>query len=250
MSATLAADLAIALDPVAFARRAGIEPDDWQARVLRSRAQRLLLNCSRQSGKSTIVAVLATHTALFTPTSLVLLVSPTLRQSGELFKKVIGVYRAAGEPVSAETESALRIELANGSRIVSLPGREGTVRGYSAVKLLIIDEAAWVPSDLYTSLRPMLAVSQGRLAALSTPHGARGWWYDAWSGADPWERVEVPATACPRISAAFLAEERRGMGDWWYEQEYLCRFLDAQSAAFTRGEVDRAFEEEVTAWAL
>jgi hypothetical protein len=199
-----------------------------------------------------MVALLSVHTALMEPGSLVLLLSPTLRQSSELFKKCLGFYRVAGRPVSPESETALTLTLANGSRIVSLPGKEHTVRGFSAVSLLVVDEAARVPNDLYVSVRPMLAVSGGRLIALSTPFGTRGWWYEAWrSGAtEAWDRYEVPATEIPRISPDFLAEEGRNLGAWWFEAEYMCRFLDAQTQAFTREEVDKAFTEEVEAWAL
>jgi len=162
-----------------IARLAGIEPDPWQRAVLTSASPRLLINCCRQSGKSTTVAVVAAHTVLAVPGALVLLVSPTLRQSGELFKKALAAYRAAGRPVAAESETALTLTLANGSRIVSLPGAEGSVRGYSGPRLIAIDEASRVPDDLYLSLRPMLAVGAGRLVALSTPFGTRGWWYEA-----------------------------------------------------------------------
>lgn len=246
----IASDLAAALDPVVLARRAGIVPDPWQARVLRSTAPRILLNCSRQSGKSTTVAALAVHTAIYQPESLVLCISPSLRQSGELFRKVLGVYRSLGTTEPPEAESALRLELANNSRIISLPGAETTIRGYSGVRLLIVDEAARVEDSLYYAVRPMLAVSGGRLVALSTPFGTRGWWYDGWRGSEPWERFEVPATDCPRIPASFLEEERRNIGDWWFEQEYLCKFIDAQSQAFRREDVDRALTEEVAIWAL
>src|SRR5262245_64228338 len=79
---------------------AGFQPDPWQARVLRSDAPAMLLLCSGQSGKSTTAAALAVRTALLRPGSLVLLLSPTLRQSGELFKdKVLKLYGALGRPV-------------------------------------------------------------------------------------------------------------------------------------------------------
>jgi hypothetical protein len=246
----LGADLALAQDAARFARQVGVVPDPWQERVLRSRAPRILLNCCRQSGKSTTAAILALHTALYEPRSVVLVLSPSLRQSQELFRTCRRVYQQAGRPVLPETESALRLELANDSRIVSLPGREGTVRGFSGVQLLIIDEASRVDDALYAAVRPMLAVSQGRLVALSTPFGRRGWWHQAWSGPEAWERYAVPATACPRITAAFLAEEQRAMGAWWYQQEYGCAFLDAEAQAFTRADVARAFVEAVDAWAL
>jgi len=246
----IAIDLALALDPGLLAREAGITPDPWQERLLRSDSPRILLNCCRQSGKSTISALLAAHTALYHPGSLVLVLSPTLRQSQELFRKCLAVYRALDRPVPAEAETKLSLELENGSRIISLPGKESTTRGFSAVALLVVDEAARVPDELYYSIRPMLAVSGGRLAALSTPFGTRGWWYEAWRSAEPWERYEVPATECPRIPAAFLEEERRNLGEWWFRQEYCCEFLDAETQAFRREDIDAAFREEVETWRL
>lgn len=249
LSHDLLHDLALALDPVAFAHAACIAPDPWQVRLLRSRAPRILMNISRQAGKSTMAGVLALHTALYEPESLVLMVSPTQRQSGELFRKALSVYRTLARPVDAESESALQLELENGSRIVALPGKEGSIRSFSGVRLLLIDEASRVPDDLYMSVRPMLAVSGGRLVALSTPFGTRGWWYDAWRGQEAWERYEVTADECPRIPADFLAEERRTLGEWWYRQEYGCEFLDAQTAAFRSQDIEAAVKEYET-WEL
>ena len=247
----LAADLARALDPARFARAAGFAPDPWQAAVLRSGAPRLLLNCARQSGKSTTAAALALHAALYEPGALVLLLSPSQRQSQELFRKALTLYRALGRPVPAAAENALSLELATGGRVVSLPGTEATTRGFSGVRLLVIDEAARVPGALYAAARPMLAASGGRLVALSTPFGARGWFWEAWERGGPgWARVEVPAWRCPRIAPTFLEEERRTLGEWWFRQEYGCEFLDAETQAFRREDVERAFAEEVAAWAL
>lgn len=214
--------LAYSLSPSLFSRRAGIVPDPWQDRLLMSRRPRVLVNCSRQSGKSTTIATLALHEAIYTDGALVLMLSPTQRQSSELFRKALGVYRVLDRPVPPEAESRLSLELANGSRVVALPGGEGGIRGFSGVRLLVVDEASRVADALYMSVRPMLAVSGGRLIAASTPFGTRGWWYEAWRGDEPWERYEVPAEECPRISDDFLAEERRVMGEWWFSQEYLC----------------------------
>lgn len=246
----LAGDLASALDPVVFARRAGIAPDPWQADVLRSRHSRMLLNCSRQSGKSTTTAIIALHQALYAPGSLVLVLSPGLRQSGELFRKVAQAYTAIGERVPSTSETTLRLELANGSRILSLPATEATIRGYSAVSLLIVDEAARVSTGLIAAVRPMLAVSNGRLITLSTPWGSRGWWYEAWRSGEDWLRVEVPASMCPRISPAFLEEERRTIGEWWFNQEYLCQFMDAETQAFSRADIESAFVKGLETWDL
>jgi len=244
LTASLGTDLAAALDPVALSRRAGLEPDGWQARVLRSQAPRLLLNCSRQSGKSTTVATLATWQALYDP-GLVLLLSPGERQSQELFRKVLDVWRVLGKPVPADVENRLSLELGNGARIVALPGNEATVRGYSGAKLLLIDEASRVPDSLIQSVRPMLAVSGGRLLALSTPFGQRGWWHAEWTaGGDAWERYEIPATMCPRIPSAFLAEERRALGIF-YDQEFMGAFIDTDTAIFRGEDIDALLDPTV-----
>lgn len=233
-------------DPVALATAAGVPLDPWQQRVVRSRASQVLINASRQSGKSTVTAVVAVHTALRQRGALVLLVSRALRQSAELFKKCQDVYRASGRLVPLAAETALTLTLENGARIVSLPGSEDTVRGYSGVALLVFDEASRVPDGLYRGLRPVVAVSAGRVFGLSTPFGRRGWWWDAWEhGGAAWERYRVPATECPRISAEFLAEEAVALGEWWYQQEYCCEFMDSEDSVFSHDAVMGALRGDI-----
>jgi hypothetical protein len=226
---------------------AGLAPDPWQREVIGSPAGRLLLLCSRQAGKSQTAAGLALLTALREPGSLVLLLSPSLRQSLELFRKTADLWRALGRPVRTAKgrENATRLELANGSRIESLPGTESTVRSFSAVRLLVIDEAARVADDLYRAVRPMLAVSRGRLLALSSAWAKVGWFYEAWSGTEPWHRVKVTARQCPRISAAFLAEELEAIGPRWFSMEYLAEFGDAVDALFSEEDVRASMANDV-----
>src|SRR5205085_7104814 len=118
------------------------------AEVLESGHRRLLLNCSRQSGKSTVVAVLGLAEALFVPGTRVLLLSRSHRQSAELFRIVLDYFLRLGSPL-LERRTAHELYLSNHSRIVCPPCREDTVRGYSHISLLVIDEAARVPDDLY-----------------------------------------------------------------------------------------------------
>src|SRR5215207_1931792 len=101
---SLAEDLKLALDRVIFARRLGIDPDPWQDNLLRSASERVLLNCCRQSGKSTMTAVIALHRALYRPGSLILCLAPALRQSQELFSKMAAFYRDLERPVSPTAE--------------------------------------------------------------------------------------------------------------------------------------------------
>jgi len=237
---------AVRADPSTILVASGLQPDRWQADLLKRDSQRILLLCSRQAGKSLTAAALALKAVLLEAPALVLVLSRSQRQAGELFRdKFIPLYQALGRPVRARQESALSITLANGSRVVSLPGKEETIRSFSGVRLLIIDEAARVPDALYRAVRPMLAVSQGRIIGLSTPFGKRGWFFEAWKSRGRWDRVEVTARQCPRISPEFLAEELQAMGERWYRQEYDCSFEDAEGAVFSHAAIMAALVDDV-----
>ena len=91
----------------------------------------------------------------------------------------------------------------------------------------------------------MLAVSGGRMVMLSTPWGKRGVFYEAWTGPEEWDRYEVAAAACPRISEEFLEEERRALPSWVFRQEYECSFEETDDQVFTTAMIDAAVSEDV-----
>ena len=192
-----------------------------------------------------MASVLALHKALVAPGSLILILAPAERQAKELFSKVVLSYRTLGHVIPTASYTKLGMELSNGSRIEALPGTEKTVRGFSGVDLLIVDEAARVADELYYAVRPMLAVSGGRLLMLSTPFGKRGVFYQEWSGGSAWERYTVTAEECPRIPPEFLEEERKTLGPWWFAQEYECRFMDTLDQVFATEVIHRAITDEV-----
>jgi Terminase large subunit, T4likevirus-type, N-terminal len=235
----------VGLDPTRIFRDAGHTPDPWQRKVLLSSAARQLFLCSRQVGKSHTAAAIALHHAIYTLGALILLLSPSLRQSRELFRRVAGLRSQLLFQVPLTRETDLCLDFANESRVICLPGTEETIRGYSGVTLLIIDEAARVPDGLYKSVRPMLAISGGRLICMSTPWGQRGWFYNAWISEEPWERTRVTAPECPRLSQAFLDEERRTLGRQWFAQEYMAEFARASDQVFEVELVRAAFDANV-----
>ncbi|MGI9069132.1 MAG: terminase large subunit domain-containing protein [Pyrinomonadaceae bacterium] len=240
------------LSPVELAQACGIVPDDWQRDLLNSTERQVILNCSRQSGKTTIAALIALHRALYVPNSLVLVLSPSQRQSQESYRKIRDNYNSLIGVPEVTQESSLKLELANNSRVQVLPGKEATVRGFSGVSLLVVDEAARVEDGLYQSIRPMLAVSQGRIILLSTPFGSRGFFWQEWvEGGGDWKRVRITADMCPRIAPEWLAKERERIGDWWFSQEYNCTFVDSLEACFSSADIEAAFTNEVQPlWAL
>ncbi len=242
-------DLRYGLDPVIFAVEAlGFHPDAWQSRVLRWGGKRLLLNCCRQSGKSSTAAILALHKALYCPDSLILLVSPSLRQSGELFRKVQDSLNSLskGQQPDLIEDNKLSFLLQNRSRIVSLPSTEATIRGFSGVDLIVEDEAARVSDELYYTVRPMLAVSGGKLVLMSTPFGKRGHFFKEFVGSgDTWERITITAHDCPRISPDFIAEEKLTMPDFFFQSEYFCKFSETVDSVFSYEHVQAALDDTI-----
>jgi hypothetical protein len=243
----LHSDLLHALDAATFAEDAlGFELDGWQCDALRSPARRQIWNITRQGGKSTIASIIATHTVLFTPASLTLLISPSLRQSSELFRKVAGLMDALKQRPSLVEDNKLSMTLPNQSRVISLPSSESTVRGFSAVNLIIEDEASRVGDDLHVAIRPMLATSDGRLILMSTPAGRRGHFHDLWeNGTDAWQRTMITADACPRIPRWFLDEERATLGERWFRQEYQGSFEETEGALFDYATIAAAITDDI-----
>jgi len=239
-----------AQEVVEFARsRLGFFPDSAQEGLLRSGSgsepARRMVNCTRQWGKSTVAALMAVHRAYFRPKSLVVVACPTEKQSAELVWKARDFMTKLGLRQKRDGSNRISLRFPNGSRIVGIPGKEATLRGFSAVSLMIIDEASRVGDDVYKALRPMLAVGNGDLWLLSTPFGKRGFFYENWAGgSEDWVRTAVPATECSRIGAGFLEEERRQLGDLWFRQEYLCEFIDEGHQMFGRDLVMGALDEE------
>lgn len=232
-------------------RELDFEADALQAQILSSDSRRGILNCSRQWGKSTVTAAKAMWQAVNREGSLTVVVSPSGRQSGEFVRKAAEFMARLGMRPRGDGHNAMSLALKNGSRIVGLPGNETTVRGFSAVSLLLIDEASRVSDALYHALRPMLAVSDGALWLMSTPRGKRGFFYEEWANGGPeWERVQATARECPRIRPAVLDREEATLGARMFRQEYLCSFEDEVSGVFSEDSIRGAFTDDFGEWEL
>ncbi len=48
-----------------------------------------------------------------------------------------------------------------------------------------------------------------------------------------------------RIPRDWLEQERQRIGAWWFEQEYLCEFKEAEDAAFGYEHVEAALSADV-----
>jgi hypothetical protein len=231
-------------------RRLGFRCDAQQRELFRRASGRTLLNSSRQTGKSTAAALKAFHTAYWRRNSTILVTAPTKQQTREFLRKVrTFALLAGGGTLKNRNKGGDRytVELANGSRIIGVAANEDTIRGFSAVTLIIIDEAARVSDEVYFAMLPMLAVSRGSIWILSTPKGKRGFFYEEWASpeSEGWVKIKVTGSECPRISPAFLASQKKRMGERRYAQEFDCVFVDLDRAVFDPDLVRKAIRSDV-----
>lgn len=226
-------------------RDAGFTPDPWQRAFLSSSDHWNLILCARQIGKSLVVSMLALHTALTKPGSTTVVIAPIEPQANELLRKVITTFNRLGRPMGVKREAVTTLELVNGSRVIALPGKERSVHSYTA-DLLVIDEAARVPDEVFHSASPQLSASKGRLVALSTAFSKTGWFYTEWAEGEGYRRWSITARECPRHTPEFLARERRSMGERWFNMAFLNVFGDDVAAVFGTGDVRAAVSSEVT----
>lgn len=226
-----------------------------QRELLTGPNKRVILNCTRQWGKSWMAAVALLFHAIHQPESLSIVAGPTLRQSAELLRKVKDLSLRLGLASSRDGINRHSIILGNRSRIVALPGNSpDAIRGFSGVTMLVIDEAAMVSDAVYTAVRPMLTQKDGAIWLLSTPKDKDGFYYREFSNTHPpdhpydqaptkedWRKVIVPATECPRFRPEHLEAEKASLGARLFAQEFLCQFVSVNEGLFDEQWFDDVF---------
>jgi hypothetical protein len=180
---------------------------------------------ARQVGMSFAAAALAIHTARSSPGPDVVVASPTQRQSSEVGFKIRTGLWTLGERLDQDSATVLRLE--NGSRVVLLSGSERGARGFSA-RLVIVDEAALVPDDVWEALHPVTAATHGRVVVQSTPRYQSGFFYQLWSEPADWRRLHIPADGI--LDPAYLARQRARMPALKFQQEYGADFAGVATA--------------------
>lgn len=219
--------------------QAGFKLDKWQRAVMETKGN-ITIRAGRQVGKSTVVAMKAAQFAIENPDTVTMVIAASQRQSSLLFEKIraeIDDLERQKKIKHAEKPTLTRIVLDNGSKIYSLPaGRTGWfIRGFT-LDLLICDEAAYIPEEVWKAVVPMIAVSQklrrkGWIILLSTPFGKGGYFFHSFTDKD-FRQFHISSENCPRIPASFLTKERARLTKAEYAQEYKGEFIDEWNQFF------------------
>ena len=203
-------------------------PDPVQTQILTETNKRIMVLAPRQTGKSTAAAVRALHEAVHYDESTILLASASGRQSGQILQKTRQLARKLGLEFGPPPPKCDGFTLANGASVIALPDSEETIRGFSAPRLIIVDEAAFASEDVFKALEPMLTVSGGTIMLLSTPNGQTGYFYDQWHASNsPWARIFGTIEDCPRVDKQAIEDMKRTMAKADFQQEFECKFKAA-----------------------
>lgn len=209
--------------------------DPWQEEVLKTKGN-ICLRSGRQVGKSTIIGLKAAMYALENPNKLIMVISKTERQAGLLFSKIMhNIHNIDKTQIKKgrdkKTKELLtptkhKLNLKNGSTIHCLPaGDTGFgIMGFT-IHLLIADEAAFIPEEVWNSIIPALAVTKGNIWLLSTPFVKLGYYFNCFS--DPaFTAFHTSSEDCPRKDEVFLARQKEILTKSQYAQMYLGQFVD------------------------
>jgi hypothetical protein len=205
------------------------ELDEWQKKVLDTKGN-IALRSGRQVGKSTAISILAGDFAAMNENKVVMIIAAVERQAYLLFEKCLYYMEKKHRRMilqGSERPTKTEIRLSNGSKLYCLPsGLTGYgIRGFT-IDLLIADEAAFIPDEVFNAVTPAMAARKGaRMVLLSTPFGRKGYFANAFN--DPtFTTFHVSSEECPRISKEFLAQEKARLSKLVYMQEYMGEFVD------------------------
>ena len=149
-----------------------VEPDPWQVKALDAGPGEDMIVAGRQSGKSAAASWVAAHALTHLDEATAIAVSPSLRQSGEIVRKVAAALDTAGTKLI--TRNAFSLETQARSRLIAVPGDESGVsaRGFTA-GLIIFDEGAFINDRTTASIRPMTAtIRDARIISISSAGSA------------------------------------------------------------------------------
>jgi hypothetical protein len=225
----------------------GRELTAFQREALTLETRHTVLLAPRQSGKSMSLATLTAWWLFRRPRQEVLVLSAREDTAKNLLKAVRQVAAHPLLRLSVVEDLKTRLELSNGSAVEAVPSSEAAIRGRS-VDLLIVDEAAFVSTDLIESaaIPTTMARPDARIVLASTPWGTSGLfhdWFQAGSdGTDPATRAfRWSLSQCPWVVPSVIEAMRRRLPPLKFAAEVLGEWVPGGDAFFPPGDLDAAF---------
>ena len=197
-----------------------------------------LVICSqRQVGKSFTCSQLLLYTAINNSGSTSIYVSPTNDSSRKFFTDIKNMVENS-HLTTKINESLLIIEFINKSQII-FRSAESKLRGYSCKKggILVVDEAYYVPADIWEVVLPFTNVDNSKKVFISTPRFKVGFFYDCYMRCLAGDKGYHLISTTDYDTSMFLSEEQkqeytRLLSPQAYKSEILGQWLDSGEGLF------------------
>lgn len=201
----------------------------------------LVLNFSRQQGKTTLCEILIIETLVKRKNN-VYYISPDFAQGKKVYREILNLLQPTGL-IRKKNSSDLTIEMFNGSFLGFFSCKNPTaIRGNTASGLLVLDECAYLPEETsdgqnlwHMVIKPITKAKKPKVVFISTPNGKSGLFYEKYLEGLTSETTKT--IECDIFRDTSMTEEeiellRRETPPKAWQQEYLCKFLDNALTAF------------------
>ena len=201
----------------------------------------IVLNFSRQSGKTTLCEILLIET-LVKKKCTCAYISPSFAQGKKVFREIVNLLSQT-QLIAKKNSTDLTISLINGSFLQFFTAMNPTaIRGQTISGLLVIDEAAYLPEETSDGqllwpmvIQPITKAKKPKVIFVSTPNGKSGIFYEKYLqglNSDTVKTVECNIYEDTTISKEDIDELKATTPPLAWQQEFECKFLDSALTVF------------------
>lgn len=201
----------------------------------------LVLNFSRQSGKTTLCEILLIETLVKSKTNCAY-ISPSFAQGKKVFREIVNLLSQT-QLIAKKNSTDLTISLINGSFLQFFTAMNPTaIRGQTISGLLVIDEAAYLPEETSDGqllwsmvIQPITKAKKPKVIFVSTPNGKSGVFYEKYLqglNSQTTRTVECNIYDDTTVSKEEIELLRQTTPPLAWQQEFECKFLDSALTVF------------------
>ena len=202
----------------------------------------LVARWSRQCGK-TVFAEIMMIEYLCVPNTFNAYISPTFAQGKKVFAELTQLLEGTGIIKKANAQD-LKIESTYGATLKFFSMESPTsIRGNTVSGILVLDEAAFFPTQLsdgsdpyYNVIFPIIKARKPKVLVISTPNGRQGLYYDlylkAFNGEKGYHQLTATIYDDDLITNEEIEELKKGYPPLAFKQEFEVEFLDNALTVF------------------
>ena len=202
----------------------------------------LVARWSRQCGK-TVFAEIMMIEYLCVPNTFNAYISPTFAQGKKVFAELTQLLEGTRIIKKANAQD-LKIESTYGATLKFFSMESPTsIRGNTVSGILVMDEAAFFPTQLstgedpyYNVIFPIIKARKPKVLVISTPNGRQGMYYDlylkAFNGEKGYHQLTATIYDDDLITKEEIEELKRGYPPLAFKQEFEVEFLDNALTVF------------------